>query len=119
MTPFTRRDFLEATAASAALLAFPRVLLSDDSLDAIQAEILKRHAEGVQRLQDWIRQPSIAAEKRGMAEGCKHMMRLAHEAGFQQVAQVPTDGSSNPKVMGWDGAVRSYVDYLYELASIG
>jgi hypothetical protein len=26
--------------------------------------------------------------------------------------------SSNPKVMGWDGAVRSYVDYLYELASI-
>ena len=26
---------------------------------------------------------------------------------------------SNPKVMGWDGAVRSYVDYLYELAAIG
>ena len=92
MTPFTRRDFLEATAASAAMLAFPRMLLSDDSLDAIQAEILKRHAEGVQRLQDWVRQPSIAAEKRGMAEGCEHMMRLAREAGFQQVAKVPTDG---------------------------
>ena len=24
--------------------------------------------------------------------------------------------SSNPKVTGWDGAVRSFVDYLYELA---
>jgi hypothetical protein len=23
---------------------------------------------------------------------------------------------SNPKVMGWDGAVRSFVDYLHELA---
>ena len=26
--------------------------------------------------------------------------------------------SSNPKVSGWDGAVRSYVDYLDELAVI-
>lgn len=90
--PWTRRDFLGATAASAAALAFPSMLFSDDSLDAIQAEISKRHSEGVQRLQDWIRQPSIAAENRGMAEGCEHMMRLAREAGFQQVTKVPTDG---------------------------
>ena len=90
--PWTRRDFLGATAASAAALAFPNILFSDDSLDAIQAEISKRHSEGVQRLQDWIRQPSIAAENRGMAEGCEHMMRLAREAGFQQVTKVPTDG---------------------------
>ena len=27
--------------------------------------------------------------------------------------------SSNPKVTGWDGAVRSFVDYLYELAKTG
>jgi hypothetical protein len=26
--------------------------------------------------------------------------------------------SSNPKVMGWDGAVRSFVDYLHELSTI-
>ena len=26
--------------------------------------------------------------------------------------------SSNPKVAGWDGAVRSFVDYLYELAAV-
>ena len=26
--------------------------------------------------------------------------------------------SANPKVAGWDGAVRSYVDYLHELATI-
>jgi hypothetical protein len=26
--------------------------------------------------------------------------------------------SSNPKVSGWDGAVRSFVAYLYELATV-
>jgi acetylornithine deacetylase/succinyl-diaminopimelate desuccinylase-like protein len=26
--------------------------------------------------------------------------------------------SSNPNLLGWDGAVRSFVDYLYELAEI-
>ncbi len=92
MSPFTRRDFLGATAASAAALALPRILFSDDTPDAIQAEILKRHAEGVERLQQWVRQPPIAAENRGMEEGCAHMMRLASEAGFQQVTRVPTDG---------------------------
>ncbi|MEO6196351.1 MAG: twin-arginine translocation pathway signal protein, partial [Thermoanaerobaculia bacterium] len=61
---------------SAAALAFPQVLRSDDGLDAIQAEIVKRHAEGIARLQEWVRQPSIAAEKRGMEEGCALMMRF-------------------------------------------
>lgn len=92
MSPFTRRDFLGATAASAAALALPRTLFADANLDAIQAEILKRHAEGVKRLQDWVRKPAIAAENRAMEEGCEHMMQLAREAGFQSVAKVPTDG---------------------------
>src|SRR5262245_3319289 len=92
MSPLTRRDFLGATAASAAAFALPRVLFAEGGLDAIQAEILKRHAEGVQRLQEWVKLPSIAAENRGMAEGCEHMMRLARGAGFQSVAKVPTDG---------------------------
>lgn len=92
MSPFTRRDFLGATAASAAALALPRTLFADTNLDAIQAEILKRHAEGVKRLQDWVRKPAIAAENRAMEEGCEHMMQLAREAGFQNVAKVPTDG---------------------------
>ncbi|MEA2694883.1 MAG: hypothetical protein QOJ16_4270, partial [Acidobacteriota bacterium] len=83
---------MSATAASAAALALPRALWAATGLDAVQAEIVKRHAEGVSRLQEWVRQPSIAAENRGMAEGCELMMRFAREAGFQQVARVPTDG---------------------------
>src|SRR6266851_9747795 len=92
MSPLSRREFLGASAATAATLAFPQFLRSADRLDPIQAEIIKRHGEGVARLQEWVRQPSIAAENRGMAEGCELMMRFAREAGFQLVTRIPTDG---------------------------
>ncbi len=65
---------------------------SSADLDAIQKEIEKRHDESVQRLQEWIKQPSIAAENRGMNEGCDLTMRMLRDAGFQQVTKVPTDG---------------------------
>ena len=64
----------------------------DDDLTAIRAEIAKRHDESVKRLQTWIRQPSIAAENRGMNEGCELTMQMLREAGFQQVTKIPTDG---------------------------
>ncbi len=80
------------TAALATLLAFPQAALADDALESIRSEITRRHDEGVRRLQEWVRQPSIAAENRGMNEGCDLMMRLAREAGFDHVTRVPTDG---------------------------
>jgi len=92
MSTHSRRDFLGAAGTSMAALALPRMVAGDDGLAAIQAEIVKRHGEGVQRLQEWVRQPSIAAENRGMSEGCELMMRLARDAGFQGVTRVPTDG---------------------------
>src|SRR5258706_10762800 len=91
MPDMTRRDVLGAAAASAAALAIPRLAFADDRA-AIATEIQKRHGEAVQRLQEWIRQPSIAAENRGMNEGCELTMRLFKDAGFQSVAKVPTDG---------------------------
>src|SRR3954464_9821918 len=119
MSPLTRRDFLGATAASAAALAFPQVLRSDDSLDAIQAEIVKRHAEGVARLQEWVRQPSIAAEKRGMEEGCALMMRFAREAGFQQVTRVPTDGQPGVFATLDAGAPRTVgLYFMYDVKQV-
>jgi acetylornithine deacetylase/succinyl-diaminopimelate desuccinylase-like protein len=91
--PTDRRTFLEAATAVAATFAVPRWAQSHPSdLDAIRAEIEKRHEESVMRLQTWIRQPSIAAENRGMTEGCDLMMRLLREAGFGEVTKVPTDG---------------------------
>jgi acetylornithine deacetylase/succinyl-diaminopimelate desuccinylase-like protein len=93
MSSFSRRDFLGTVVTSAAVAALPRWTLAEDpAMAAIQAEIVKRHGEGVQRLQEWVRQPTIAAENRGMNEGCELMMRLARDAGFQSVTRVATDG---------------------------
>ena len=63
-----------------------------EDLNSINAEIGKRHDEAVRRLQTWIRQPSIAAENRGMNEGCELMMEMLREAGFGTVRKMPTDG---------------------------
>ena len=45
-------------------------------LASVYEEIERRHGESVARLQEWIRQPSIAAENRGVEEGCELTMRL-------------------------------------------
>src|SRR5215468_4778721 len=88
-----RRDFLTTAAAGAAALAVPRFAhAADPDLAPVWKEIEKRHDESVQRLQQWIRQPSIAAENRGMTEGCDLMMRMLRDAGFDQVTKIPTDG---------------------------
>ena len=67
-------------------------LAADSDLPAIKAEITKRHDEAVKRLQDWIKQVSIAAEDRGYPEGAEYMAKLAKDAGFQQATVVNTDG---------------------------
>jgi acetylornithine deacetylase/succinyl-diaminopimelate desuccinylase-like protein len=88
-----RRTFLQTTVAGAAALALPRwTRAAAPDLDPIFGEIEKRHDESLKRLQTWIHQPSIAAENRGMAEGCELTMQMLREAGFTQVAKVPTDG---------------------------
>ena len=92
MSPAIFRRAACMAAALAVALSIQRAASSDGALEAIRAEIAKRHDEGVRRLQEWVRQPSIAAENRGMTEGCELMMRLAREAGFDNVTRVPTDG---------------------------
>jgi acetylornithine deacetylase/succinyl-diaminopimelate desuccinylase-like protein len=90
-----RRTFLQTGAACAVAFALPRwtrATYPASDLDAIFAEIDKRHDESLKRLQNWIRQPSIAAENRGMNEGCELTMQMLRDASFSQVAKVPTDG---------------------------
>jgi acetylornithine deacetylase/succinyl-diaminopimelate desuccinylase-like protein len=43
---------------------------------------------------------------------------LGHGGGAHAPDEYYVIESSNPKVSGYDGAVRSFVDYLYELASV-
>jgi acetylornithine deacetylase/succinyl-diaminopimelate desuccinylase-like protein len=119
MTHTSRRDFLGATVTTAAAMALPRTARGADALADVQSEIVKRHAEGVQRLQEWVRQPSIAAENRGMAEGCELMMRLAREAGFQSVARVPTDGQPGVFATLDAGAPRTVgLYFMYDVKQV-
>ena len=118
-----RRTFLQGAAAtaaaSAATVAWPAWARSETAagdLDAIRGEIEKRHDESVKRLQDWIRQPSIAAENRGMNEGCDMMMRMLREAGFQQATKVSTDGQPGVFATLDAGAPRTLgLYYMYDV----
>jgi len=92
-----RRTFLQGTATSAAVLALPHAATAaatanDKDFEPIFTQITKQHDEAVQRLQEWIHQPSIAAENRGVGEGCDLTMRFLREAGFGEVTKIPTDG---------------------------
>src|ERR1041385_6489971 len=88
-----RRTFLKRTAAGAAAVTWTqRSWSAPTDFAHIQVEIEKRHDVSVQRLQEWIHQPSIAAENRGVSEGCDLTIRLLREAGFDHATRVPTDG---------------------------
>ncbi len=93
--PMNRRDLLGAAAATAAVSSLPRFALGTQASDdraKVFAEIEKRHGEAVARLQDWVRNPTIAAEGRGVETGVAQMISLAKDAGFQTAVKMPTSG---------------------------
>lgn len=85
---------MRGAAAIGATTLLPRVSRSAATPKDIYAQVDKRHGEALARLQAWIKQPSIAAESRGMTEGRDLLMRMLREAGFGAVEAVPTDGHS-------------------------
>ena len=118
--PVNRRTFLEGAAAGAAALAWPGwTPLASRSLDDIQTEIERRHQEAVARLQQWIHQPSIAAENNGVTEGCDLTMQLLRDAGFNQVTKVPTDGQPGIFATLDAGAPRTLgVYFMYDVKQV-
>jgi acetylornithine deacetylase/succinyl-diaminopimelate desuccinylase-like protein len=92
MSAIDRRRFLQSTVAGAALASMRKARGANADFTTVAAEVEKRHDESVQRLQEWIRQPSIAAENRGMDEGCNLTMRYVREAGFDHVTKIHTAG---------------------------
>src|SRR5689334_1801686 len=128
-----RRHFLVGAAAGAAAMALPHWARADmlgsspgpglaalqDDLSAIRAEVARRHDESVQRLQTWIKQPSIAAENRGMNEGCELTMQMLREAGFQQVNKIPTDGQPGIFAILDAGAPKTLgLYYMYDVKQV-
>src|SRR5258706_5876640 len=120
MPPPSRRDFRGRAATTWPAFPLPRLVLpAADPGDAIQAAIEKQRGEGVQRLQEWVRQPSIAAENRGMTEGCELMMKLARDAGFQSVTKAPTDGQPGVFATLDAGAPRTVgLYFMYDVKQV-
>jgi len=124
-TDSQRRGFLQSAGAAATVgavsLALPRWSwarppLPPEETAAIRSEIDKREMESLKRLQTWIRQPSIAAENRGMNEGCQLMMDMLDEAGFTNIRKVPTDGQPGVFATLDAGAPKTLgVYYMYDV----
>jgi len=112
-----RRSFLTGVAATSAALSLPNLTSAEASdLESVYKEIEKRHDESVQRLQTWIRQPSIAAENREVDKGCDLTMQMLHDAGFQSVQKVPTDGQPGIFATLDAGAPRTLgVYFMYDV----
>src|SRR5260370_3958611 len=88
-------------------------------LKTVQAEIEKHHDESVRRLQEWIKQPSIAAENRGMTEGCDLTMRLLRDAGFDKVSKGSTDGHPGIFATLDAGAARTMgLYFMYDVKQV-
>ena len=114
-----RREFVQGVTAGAAALAVPGWLGAQDELAAVRAEVAKRHGEALQRLQAWVREPSIAAENRGMEQGCATMMRMLREAGFDAVKKMPTSGHPGVFATLDAGAPRTLgIYFMYDVKQV-
>jgi acetylornithine deacetylase/succinyl-diaminopimelate desuccinylase-like protein len=94
MTDLSRRSVLRGALAGAASLALPTFARED--LAPVYDQIARRRDETVRRIQQWIGQPTIAAENVGSKEGALIMIELLRDAGFQRAERMDTDG--NPGV---------------------
>src|SRR5271165_1541143 len=115
-----RRDFVVGSAAAAAALGLPHLSYAEKAdLEPVWAEIEKRHDESVKRLQTWIHQPSIAAENRGVNEGCELTMQMLRDAGFQSVSKIPTDGQPGIFATLDAGAPRTIgIYFMYDVKQV-
>jgi acetylornithine deacetylase/succinyl-diaminopimelate desuccinylase-like protein len=95
-----RRTLIKGALASAAALSAADAFASVPSRDlkSLQRAVDAGFDDAIRRIQDWIKLPTIAAEKLNIEEGADYMARLASEAGFSKVRKVPTGGS--PAVFG-------------------
>jgi acetylornithine deacetylase/succinyl-diaminopimelate desuccinylase-like protein len=112
-----RRTFIKGAIGGAAALTSTRFGWSaENDLTPIRKQIEKRHDEALRRLQEWIRQPSIAAENRGVSEGCDMTIRLLRQAGFDTAVRVPSGGQPGVFATLDAGAPRTVgIYFMYDV----
>ena len=118
-----RRIFLESLAAGAATVVLPAAARKSakkgPDFSKVLAEVDRAHGENVERLRAWIHQPSIAAENRGVSEGCDLLIKMLKEAGFGQATRVPTDGQPGVFATLDAGAPKTVgVYFMYDVKQV-
>lgn len=80
--------------------------------DEVYKHIDANIASHLEQLQRWVRQPSVSAQNRGIAEMAEMLAGDLRGLGFKEVAIVPTKG--HPGVFGYydAGAPRTLVVYM-------
>lgn len=95
-----RRTLIQGAIAAAAAMsaadAFAAVPGRD--LRSLQRAVDAGFDDAIRRIQDWIKLPTIAAEKVNIEQGADYFAQLATDAGFGKVRKVATGGS--PAVFG-------------------
>jgi acetylornithine deacetylase/succinyl-diaminopimelate desuccinylase-like protein len=97
-------------------LALLALLFASADLKPVYDQIQQRHGEAVQRLQQWIALPSIAAESLNSEQGAERMIELLKDAGFQRAEKVPTDGKPGVFATLDAGAPRTVgIYFMYDV----
>src|SRR5687768_11044086 len=119
MSDYNRREFLGSAVGAAVAVSCVSNTQAAPRLDPVYQQIARRRDDAVRRLQDWIRQPSIAAENRGMTEGCELTIKMLRDAGFQKAERVPTDGHPGVFATLDAGARRTVgVYFMYDVKQV-
>ncbi len=89
----TRRGLWAGAAALTPLAFAEDADAATPNRSALRRVVDQQKDETVALLQDWIRNPTIAAEGLNIQQGAEYMAQLARDSGFQTVEIVQTDGS--------------------------
>ena len=87
-----KRVYLMFSAGISALAVSQAATAQTPNRKQLEQVVASRHDVTVKALQDWIALPTIAAERKNVAEGAEYMRRLALDAGFQKARIVQSGG---------------------------
>jgi acetylornithine deacetylase/succinyl-diaminopimelate desuccinylase-like protein len=95
-----RRTVIKGAIASAATLSSAAAFAATPAreLKSIKRAVDAGFEASLRRIEDWMRLPTVAAERLNVEQGADYMMQLASEVGFERLRKVATGG--NPAVFG-------------------
>ena len=111
-TTLNRRGLIGAATLAPIAFAPSRADARTPDRRALARVVESQKEANIARIQDWIRNPSIAAENRAMQEGAQYMAQLARDAGFQTAEIVQTDGHPGVYASLDAGAAKTLAVYF-------